>query len=148
MTWLGIRWKKSRLKTFFATFQIREHKGMLYGRNKSTQKLHSQGGSIVWRVGKLHFLLIILINSRYIRKYFSEVSDQNSKYFLSYSPWRTERTRGRWARLGSLKAIFSKRYFFDTVHERNKYWEIYLTVLDFWTGQIFPKILYTFYDEA
>ena len=31
---------------------------------------------------------------------------------------------------------------------KNKYWEIYLTVLDFWTGQIFPKILYTFYDEA
>ena len=34
------------------------------------------------------------------------------------------------------------------LHGKNKYWEIYLTVLDFWTGQIFPKILYTFYEEA
>ena len=31
------------------------------------------------------------------------------------------------------------------VHGKNKYWEIYMTVFDFWTGQIFPKILYTFY---
>ena len=23
-----------------------------------------------------------------------------------------------------------------------------MTVLDFWTGQIFPMILYTFYEEA
>ena len=34
------------------------------------------------------------------------------------------------------------------LHGKNKYWEIYLTVLDFWTGQIFPKILYNFYEEA
>ena len=33
-------------------------------------------------------------------------------------------------------------------HGINKYWKIYLTLLDFWTGQIFPKILYTFYEEA
>ena len=31
------------------------------------------------------------------------------------------------------------------LHGKHKYWEIYLTVLDFWTGQSFPKILYTFY---
>ena len=36
----------------------------------------------------------------------------------------------------------------DITHGKNKYWEIYLTVLDFWTGQIFPKILYTFYEGA
>ena len=34
------------------------------------------------------------------------------------------------------------------LHGKNKYWEIYLTVLDFWTGQIFPKILYTFHEDA
>ena len=37
-----------------------------------------------------------------------------------------------------------------SIHGKNKYWEIYLTVLDFWTGKIFPKILYTStcYEEA
>ena len=59
----------------------------------------------------MHFLRIISINSRHIRKYFSEVSDQNLKYFLTYSLWCTERTRDKWACLGSWKAIFSKRYF-------------------------------------
>ena len=39
-------------------------------------------------------------------------------------------------------------YFKFSIQGNNKYWEIYLTVLDFWTGQIFPKILYTFYEEA
>ena len=38
--------------------------------------------------------------------------------------------------------------WFDNVHGKNKYWEIYLTVLDFWTGKIFPKTLYTFCEEA
>ena len=37
---------------------------------------------------------------------------------------------------------------FLQAHGKNKYWEKYLTVLDFWTGQIFPKIPYTFYEEA
>ena len=31
---------------------------------------------------------------------------------------------------------------------KNKYWGIYLTVSEFWTGQIFPKILYTFYKRS
>ena len=31
-----------------------------------------------------------------------------------------------------------------SVHGKNMYWEIYLIVLDFWTGQIFPKILYIY----
>ena len=34
------------------------------------------------------------------------------------------------------------------VHVKNKYWKIYLTVLDIWTGQISLQILYTFYEEA
>ena len=28
------------------------------------------------------------------------------------------------------------------LHEKNKYWEIYLTVLDFGTEQVFPNILW------
>ena len=32
---------------------------------------------------------------------------------------------------------------YSYIHEKNKYWEIYLTIVDFWTGQIIPKILYT-----
>ena len=42
-----------------------------------------------------------------------------------------------------LYAVYVCIYRMNNGTRINKYCEIYLAVLDFWSGQIFPKILYT-----
>ena len=103
----------------------------------------------------MHFWQIIPINSRHIRKYFSKVSDQYLKYFLSFRILCTERTRDRWARSVSLKAIFLKRYFL-TLRAQGKeflsmdlnnaglYFKL-ISVASIWTKNIWKVILNNFF---